>query len=247
MPVSAVGVAGTGSAVVTFLIGGPGFGGLPVIDSAAQANDQDIVSGSHDYFPYGGYGTAAFSYTITAINLPTSFGVDNRPAGLSRNARTGQITGTPTGPADTFQVPVSASVGAVTGNATLTLTIQPATTSSTQSVLAAPAGALGSVDNPLAYVLGNSGFAPASALPTGLSFDPSTGLIAGYPASVGMYQIPLATPGAGSGGTAMLTLNVLAPDFLLPRLTGQVNAVVEGGPSADASRQRFLRLTVVRP
>lgn len=39
----------------------------------------------------------AFTYTITATNTPTSFSASNVPAGLSLNASTGVLSGTPTG------------------------------------------------------------------------------------------------------------------------------------------------------
>ncbi len=234
VPVSATNAAGTVQAVLTIAVDA-----VPPVPYFYTPAEATATVGTP--FVYAVGATASGGPAIT------SYGASNLPAGLSFNSQTGYITGTPTGPAGTFQIPISASVGAVVGSATLTLNIQPATTSSTQPVLASPAGALGFVDNPLTYALGTTGFAPTSALPAGLSFDPATGAITGYPASAGTYQISLATPGASNGktatrrsrsrvsktsrplttrttsngSTAQLTLNVLAPDFSLPRLTGQ--------------------------
>ena len=91
-----------------------GFGGwltealsAPVITSSSSAA--------------GTVGTA-FSYTITASNSPTSFGATGLPAGLSLNASTGVISGTPT-TAATSTVTISASNAGGSGQATLALTI----------------------------------------------------------------------------------------------------------------------------
>src|SRR5438105_879620 len=65
----------------------------------------------------------AFSYQITATNSPTSFNATGLPAGLSVNTANGVISGTPTGPAGTASVTISATNANGTGTATLSLTI----------------------------------------------------------------------------------------------------------------------------
>jgi hypothetical protein len=67
---------------------------------------------------------SAFSYQITASNVPTSYGATGLPAGLSVNSGTGLISGTPT-TAATSTVTLSATNGGGTGTATLTLNINP--------------------------------------------------------------------------------------------------------------------------
>lgn len=234
---------------------------VPVTATNAVGTAQGVLTVSIDATPptptfYGEAESTAtigtpFIYSIFAESsgspAVTAYGASNLPAGLSLNSKTGFITGTPTGPTGTFLIPISASIGSNVSSATLTLNVQPASTSTVQPTLANPAGALGFLDNPLTYAFGGTGFIPTSALPAGLSFDPASGAITGYPASAGTYQIALATPGAsggsmaarksgnrapktnhrptinttGSASTAVLTLSVLSPDLSLPRLTAQ--------------------------
>ena len=235
---------------------------VPVSASNAVGTVQAVLTVAVDSTPPAPYlfGAAAasatigtpFAYAIAASSTGspaiTAYVASNLPAGLSLNSSDGLITGTPTGPAGTFLIPISASIGTATGGGTLTLTIQSAAATTTQPALATPVGALGFVANPLTYALGSTGFAPTSTLPAGLSFDPTANAITGYPTTPGIYQITLAAPGAsnssgaaarkskqrhptnagrritgtmGSGSTAVLTLNVISPDLSLPVLTNQ--------------------------
>jgi Putative Ig domain len=64
----------------------------------------------------------AFTYTITATNMPTSFAATGLPAGLTINTTNGQITGTPT-VLGTFNVDLTMTNLAGTGTETLSLTV----------------------------------------------------------------------------------------------------------------------------
>ena len=70
------------------------------------------------------YGLVASPYTITASDAPTSFNATGLPAGLSVNTTNGEITGTPT-VVGTFNVTISATNGAGTGNAIVVYTVAP--------------------------------------------------------------------------------------------------------------------------
>jgi hypothetical protein len=66
----------------------------------------------------------AFSYSVTASNMPTSYGASSLPPGLSVNTNTGVISGTPT-VSNLFNVSISATNAGGTGSATLALTVNP--------------------------------------------------------------------------------------------------------------------------
>ncbi len=147
----------------------------------------------------------AYTYTITAINAPTSFGATNLPAGLSLNPATGVISGTPTTPGSTT-ITLSASVAGVTGNQTLTLTVKrqvPVITSAatvTATVRQAFNYAITATNEPTTF--GSVG------LPTGLSLNPTTGVISGTPTTPGSTTITLSASNDGGTGNQTLTLTV---------------------------------------
>ena len=140
-------------------------------------------------------GTAPYTWSVTAGSLPT---------GLSLNATTGVITGTPAGPgASTVTITatdstVTPTVGSTAGStvlnpspgqasATFTLTVNPAPLTITPAAL--PGGIVGQAY--AASLSGTGGVGPytwavtSGSLPAGLTLNPNTGAITGTPTAAG--------------------------------------------------------------
>ena len=202
--ISATNAGGTGSATLVFTINPP----PPVITSALSAS---TAAGT------------AFSYTIAASNVPTSFSAANLPAGLSVNTSNGVISGTP-GTPGTKSVTIGATNAGGTGTATLVLTINnppvPAVTSAlsaTGTVGAAFSYAITASNSPTSY--------SAPGLPAGLSVNPANGAISGTPTAAGTTNVAIGASNAGGAGptsTLGLTINPAAPSS--PAITSALGA-----------------------
>src|SRR5205823_3619266 len=155
----------------------------------------------------------AFTYQIVASICPTSYNATGLPSGLNVNTSTGLISGTPVAGTDAgspYSVTISATNAGGTGSATLTLTINPAT-----SDIQPPFTATGQVGVAFSYQItatNNPTSYNATGLPAGLSVNTSTGLISGTPA-VGTdagspYSVTISATNAGGTGSATLTLTI---------------------------------------
>ncbi len=150
----------------------------------------------------------AFTYQIEASGSPTTYGVTGAlPGGLSLNASTGFISGTPT-MQETKSVTVSATNGQGSGTATLEITIGPPIPSpEIISPGSATAGAGGrfqfqvqATNTPTSY--------SATGLPAGLKIDATTGLISGTAMIAGQYNVTLTASNAAGAQQAQFTLTV---------------------------------------
>ena len=148
-----------------------------------------------------------FSYQITATNSPAGYAATGLPDGLTLNAASGVISGTPTA-TGTFNVGISATNVGGTGAGTLVLTVvaaQPGVPTITSA--ASVAGTLG---QPFSYQITASN-APtsfaAAGLPDGLSIN-AAGSISGAPTQVGQFSIMLSAANGAGTGTTVLTLTV---------------------------------------
>lgn len=174
----------------------------PAIVSSATASGQTGVAFS--YFITGGPGPAYTSYSIASGTLPP---------GLTLNAGTGQVSGTPTVVGGPTNVQFQASTGFATSapyNVAFTITLGPPVITSTlvatggEAILFTPYQIMAT--NPP-----HTSFS-AAPLPTGLTMSPA-GLISGTPASgtAGLYPVSICATNATNTGCA--TLNITISQF----------------------------------
>ncbi|MCX6960911.1 MAG: putative Ig domain-containing protein, partial [Verrucomicrobia bacterium] len=207
--INATNSGGTGNATLTISI----LPAAPAIASATSASGQ--------------VGTA-FSYQIAASNNPASFGASGLPAGLSVNATTGLILGTPT-TAGNSTATINASNSGGTGNATLTISIlaaPPAITSATSASV--------QVGTTFSYQIAasnNPASFGASGLPAGLSVNATTGLISGTPTTTGSANITLIATNSSGAGNATLILSITSEPVSAPVIG---SAASQGGQVGTA-------------
>ncbi|HSH95701.1 MAG TPA: putative Ig domain-containing protein, partial [Roseimicrobium sp.] len=149
--------------------------------------------------------STTFSYTIAGTNSPTSYTVTGLPPGLSYNSSTGVISGTPLTPG-TINVTIGATNSGGTGNATLVLTVAP-----TAPIITSPLAVTAGVNTPFSYTIRATNTPTsftASGLPSGLTFNVSTGVISGTPTVTGISSVAIRAQNYVGTGTAMLTLTV---------------------------------------
>ena len=152
---------------------------------------------------------APLSFAITATNGPTSFSATGLPPGLTLNASTGLISGTPTAPQVAIVPIAAANVYGSSLPLNLILTIGnfsaiTSATSITGSVGSVFSYALAASNSPLIYNL--------TGLPSGLSINSATGVVAGTPATAGTYTLAASAGNAlGTGASTAITLTVANP------------------------------------
>ena len=195
------------------LYGTPGSNGPPVISSALTA---------------GASVGQAFSYQITATKFPTSYGAAPLPAGLSFNAGTGLISGSPTA-AGTTNVSITATNSAGADTKTLVLTvINPALPVVTSGGTAS--GTLGDVFSTYQITATNIPTSyGASGLPAGLTVNAGTGAITGTPTVSGTFSVVISATNSTGTGTKTLTITLASSGPLTRFSWGAIGSPKQAG------------------
>ncbi len=161
-------------------------------------------------------GVAITSLTPVVTGSPASYSISTAlPAGLAFSTVTGVISGTPTATSTATAYTITANyAGGVTATATINITVNP------------PKPVISYTPSTNVYTtnIGIASLTPANtggaavtwsistALPTGLSFDTTTGIISGTPTAISAVTTYTVTAtNAGGSGTTTVTLTVNPP------------------------------------
>jgi hypothetical protein len=142
----------------------------------------------------------AFTYQIAASNNATSYTASGLPAGLTLNATSGLISGTPTAVGNSTIILGATNAGG-TGSANLALQVLPPPPAIT-SALSANA-TMGDAFTYQITASNNATSYSASGLPAGLTLNATSGLISGTPTAEGAFTVGLMA--ANSGGSSSVT------------------------------------------
>ncbi len=206
--------APTQSGTFNFRVTATGFGGCTSFYDYVLTVACSGISITTNSLPGGSIGTL-YNQTVTASPAATySFTVSSGtlPPGLTLNAASGEISGTPT-TSGSFNFTVSASSNGCSASQSLTIVIGCATATLTPGSL--PAGQAGQAYSQTFAVnpAGSYTFSISlGSLPAGLTFNAATGVISGTPTTTGTSTFTLKAQSAnGCETTGSYTLVINCP------------------------------------
>lgn len=188
--------------------------------------------------------TATTAYTDAEFTRTKSFSiVPALPAGLTFNATTGVVSGTPTVAQARTVHTVTASDGVVSATATITLTVT-ATTALTPTPQVVMARVGSAITPTTAYTVTGLGtsrtFTVSPTLPAGLAIASTTGVISGTPTAASATTAYTVTASDGtSTATARVSITVLAVGATGPTITPATQTVTGAVGTAIAPTRTF--------
>ncbi|MEQ9400562.1 MAG: putative Ig domain-containing protein, partial [Longimicrobiales bacterium] len=172
----------------------------PAVEITTTSFPTGVVNVAYNQTLAASGGTGTFAWSIVSGRLPL---------GLSLDASTGAITGTPA-VGETVGFTVQVTSGTRTATKALSITIYEPVTVTTTSL---PNGQEGvAYAQPLTATGGNGTFTwsvTAGALPGGLSLEPSLGEILGTPTAAGTFNFTVQAASAGLTGTKALSITII--------------------------------------
>lgn len=182
-------------------------GVCPVIAVNPTTLPNGAIGTAYNQSVSGSGGTAPYTFSVSSGTLPT---------GLTLNSATGAITGSPVN-AGTFNFSITAvDANGCLGTRAYTIGIAAiGCPVITLTPAALPSAAVGNPYNQT--IIASGGVAPytfavsAGALPTGLTLNPTTGVISGTPITTGFFSFTISARDANGcpGSTSALSITVL--------------------------------------
>jgi hypothetical protein len=242
---------GTNDAWVSVLSTGQVYGAPPTIgttivkiratSSLGQTSDKDFSISVTAPLPawttnqtlIGGKANAPYSATVSASNTDSYAISGTKPSWISLNTSTGLLSGTPTEEGSYSVTVVPTGPGGVGPSRTFSISISSASPVWVDSQLQNASGVLNvqySDGFSASNVVSSSGYL-ITGLPTGITYNSTTGAISGYPTQTGQFNVQVTAFGLdGTNITSSSILNIYYP--------GE-RKTISGSFSSIATMQRF--------
>ena len=198
--------------------------------------------------------TATTAYTVTGISGTKVFVVSpTLPAGLSINTATGVVSGTPTASSVASSYTVTVSDGATSATATITIAVSGTATLSpgTQTVTGRVGAAITATTAFTSTGLGTRYFSIAPALPAGLAFSSSTGVLSGTATAAKDATTYVVTAADGTNyAIATMRLTITSVPVMTPAtqsITGVVGTAITATTAFTASTVTGTKTFTVSP
>jgi mono/diheme cytochrome c family protein len=206
----------TVTAVTSYVVTATNVAGNVSLNFSLQVNDLAPSNLKYTTNPLSATVGSAITQDVATFTggATTTFSVNPAlPAGLTLNAATGAISGTPTAvsAASNYVVTAQNTGGSTTVNLTIqVLAVAPSNLAYSKNPLVAAVGSAITADT-ATFTGGASTFSVSPGLPTGLSLSPTTGAVSGTPTVI-QGSTNYTVTATNSGGSTTATLNITVND-----------------------------------